>query len=80
MINKMELNVITKYIGGIGLSFLFNQDAFEFSKDINNDFPLNIQDEIRLRVHVDEFPETRREEKIFDSKRTCSFYLSKKKI
>ena len=79
MINKKELNVLTKHIGGIGLSFLFNQDAFEFREDINDDFPLNIQDEIRLRVHVDEFPETRREEKIFDSKSTWSLYRSKKK-
>jgi len=79
LINKKELNVLTKHIGGIGLSFLFNQDAFEFREDINDDFPLNIQDEIRLRVHVNEFPETRREEKIFDSKSTWSLYRSKKK-
>lgn len=79
MINEKELIVITKHVGGIGLSFLFNQNAFELREDINDGSPLNIQDEIRLRVHIDEFPETRRVGKIFDSKNTWSLYFSKKK-
>jgi hypothetical protein len=79
LINEKEVNVLTKRIGGIGLSFLFSQDVFKFRKDINGDFAANIQAEIMLRIHVDEFPETRREEKIFDSESTWSLYRSKKK-
>jgi len=70
---------LTQSIGGIGLSFLFNQDAFEFKEDINDDFSPNIQAEIKLRVHFDDFPEAKREEKIFDSESTWSLYRSQKK-
>jgi hypothetical protein len=79
LINEKELSVLTKCIGGIGLSFLFNQDAFEFKEAVNDDFPPNIQAEIKLWVHFDDFPEARKEEKIFDSKSTWSLYSSQKK-
>lgn len=79
MTNDKKVGILTQRIGGIGLSFLFNQDAFEFKEDINDDFPPNIQAEIKLWVHFDDFPEARREEKIFDSKSTWSLYRSQKK-
>lgn len=72
--------MLTKRIGGIGLSFLFNQDAFEFGEEAAIDeFTPDIQAEIKLRVHLDDFPETRRKEKIFDSESTWSLYRSQKK-
>ena len=80
MINKKAVNVLTKHIGGIGLSFLFSQDAFESGgKDRDDEFTSDIQAEIKLRVHVDAFPEIKREEKIFDSESTWSLYRSQKK-
>jgi len=80
LINEKEINVLTKRIGGIGLSFLFNQDAFEFGGEaVIDEFTPDIQAEIKLRVNLDDFPGTRREEKIFDSKSTWSLYRSQKK-
>ncbi|MEI8173691.1 MAG: hypothetical protein WCH07_09445 [Deltaproteobacteria bacterium] len=79
MKNDKYVVTLTQSIGEIGLSFLFNQDAFKFKEDINDDFSSNIQTEIKLQVHFDDFPEAKREEKIFDSESTWSLYRSQKK-
>jgi hypothetical protein len=80
LINEKKINVVTKHIGRIRLFFLFNQDALALAEqDAVNEFTPGIRAEIRVWVNLDDFPEIRREEKIFDSKNTWSLYRSQKK-
>lgn len=80
MINKKDGSVLTKHIGGIGLYFFFNQAAFKSGGENRDDeFALNTQAEIKLWVHIDDFPKIRSKEKVFDSKSNWSLYRNKKK-
>ncbi len=75
MLNEKGLIEFTIGIGGIGLSFLFDQNLSEFgAEDIDYEFITEIRAETKLRVHQDSFPERRMGKKIFDSGSTWSLF------
>jgi len=64
-------------IANIGLSFLFDQNCFEFGVgDMKNEFITDSCAEIELRVYYDGFPEISKGEIIFDSDSTWSLCRS----
>ena len=75
MLNEKGLIEFTFGIGGIGLSFLFDQNLSEFGvEDIDYEFVTDIRPETKLRVHHDSFPRRSKGKKIFDSGSTWSLY------
>ena len=80
MLNEKGLIEFTIGIGGIGLSFLFDQNLSEFgAEDIDYEFITDIRPETKLRVHHDSFPQRSKGKKIFDSGSTWSLYRNQGK-
>jgi len=80
LLNEKGLIEFTFGIGGIGLSFLFDQNLSEFGvEDIDYEFITDIRPETKLRVHKNSFPEMSMGKKIFDSGSTWSFYHNRGK-
>lgn len=67
-------------IGGVGLSFIFDQDLPKLGLEgMNSIFIKEMGDDIKLKVHRGHVPKFRRKEKIFDSDTTWALYLSEGK-
>lgn len=67
-------------IGGIGISFLFDRNLFEFGvKHINNGFITDNRSDIKLRVHHGRIPEIKEKGKIFDSGSNWALYKNRGK-
>jgi hypothetical protein len=75
LLNEKGLIEFTIGIGGIGLSFFFDQNLSEFgAEDIDYEFVTEIRAETKLRVHHDSFPQRSKGKKIFDSGSTWSLF------
>ena len=75
MLNEKGLIEFTIGIGGIGLSFFFDQNLSEFgAEDMDYEFVTEIRAETKLRVHHDSFPQRSKGKKIFDSGSTWSLF------
>lgn len=72
MVNKEESRKITSEIGGICISFLFDEIPHE--EDIK-DTDYDNSTQVKLRVHYSHIPKMGEKEKIFDSD-TWAFYKS----
>ena len=64
-------------IGGIGVSFSFNQGLPELTMHaMDDEFITDVGEDIKLRVHHGHIPEMRGRQKIFDSGETWAIYES----
>jgi hypothetical protein len=82
LLNEKGLIEFTFGIGGIGLSFLFDQNLSESEVediDIYYEFITDIRPETKLRVHHDSFPERGKGKKIFDSGSAWALYHDQRK-
>jgi len=80
MKNEKRLKEFTTEIGGIGLSFLLDQNLSESRfEDIDYEFVTDTRAKTKLRVHHDSFPRRSKEKKIFDSGSTWSLYYNRGK-
>ena len=79
--NEKKFKEFTISIGAMGISFLFDQESFKFGVgEIKDEFIIDSSSEIKLRIHHGGFPESRIEEKIFDSGSTWSLYCNEGKF
>lgn len=75
LLREKERNEFTITIGGIGISFLFDQDLSELGiEQRENAFVADLGEDIKLRVHHGRSPDTKVKEKIFDSGDTWALY------
>ncbi len=81
LLSEEESKKFTITVGGIGVSFLFDQDLSELGiEQRENAFVADLGEDLKLRVHHGRSPDTKRKQRIFDSGDTWAFYKSDGKL